>query len=355
MRKRVLVLYTMAGGGHLAAGNAISELCFDQGIDVVLEDPFAGVLDKAYKHLQTKGRHAWNAGYHLSDNPLSAWFTQRATYKKYKTVFRELAKGDFDFVIATQSMLARPLYWALQEQGKSIPIAIFITDPVTVHALWYAPMPMQYLVPFEETKQQLLKRGVQEERIKVVGWPISRAFRQQLPHQEKRKEFTFLVAGGANGVGMKKMMKSITASALLPKHCQVVLICGKNEKLRTSFEEKFIQESWITVYGYRNDMAKQMNESDVVIGKAGTAMICEAFSLNKPVMVTSQVLQQEKGNVELIKNHALGWVVKNSKEMVQVMEELVQNPVLLQERKQTVAQFWNTYQDRWKEYIEKHL
>ncbi len=65
-----------------------------------------------------------------------------------------------------------------------------------------------------------------------------------------------------------------------------------------------------------------MAKSDMIITKAGPGSIAEALAMNLPIIVTSWIPGQEKGNVEFVVREGVGHVAKDPKRVVKIIKEL---------------------------------
>src|SRR5439155_19090524 len=137
---------------------------------------------------------------------------------------------------------------ALQDVGLHIPFLTVVTDLVSVHASWFAPGADGYIVPTEQARQLYLARGLDPERVHVLGMPIDPKFTRPTESKEElQRKFglvpglpvVLLVGGGDGAGGLYDAARSISR-ARLP--VQLLIITGRNRRLyahlqrtRTSF------------------------------------------------------------------------------------------------------------------------
>ena len=84
-----------------------------------------------------------------------------------------------DVVVPIHPLLNHLTIRALQDLGLHIPFLTVVTDLVSVHFTWFAPGADGYIVPTEQAKQLYLERGLDPERVHVLGMPIDPKFRRQ--------------------------------------------------------------------------------------------------------------------------------------------------------------------------------
>lgn len=140
--------------------------------------------------------------------------------------------------------------------------------------------------------------------------------------------------GGFGSKVMYEIVEKIDA-ARLP--VQLILICGKNEKLAARLKAK----QWNTgmaVLGFTKEVHKLMHAADFMIGKPGPGSIAEAMQRGLPVIVecNSWTLPQERFNTEWVKAKSVGVVLKSFEDVVSGVKEMLE-PTKLSEFKENVA------------------
>ena len=140
--------------------------------------------------------------------------------------------------------------------------------------------------------------------------------------------------GGFGSKVMYEITKKIDAARL---QVQLILICGKNEKLAGRLKAK----KWhirTSVLGFTKEVHKLMRAADFLIGKPGPGSIAEAMQRGLPVIVecNSWTLPQERFNAEWVKEKKVGVVLKSFDEVVRGVQEMLE-PEKLAEFKKNVA------------------
>lgn len=149
-------------------------------------------------------------------------------------------------------------------------------------------------VPSYALNQCAKDRGLKENQIAQHGLPIREGFWSAgaVVSKEKLKldpEIpNVLVVGGGDGMGgivdIAKELGGELASSQC--HCQLTVVCGKNEKARQQLEEV----EWglpTQILGFVNNMDEWMRASDVLVTKAGPGTIAEASICGLPCMMFS--------------------------------------------------------------------
>ena len=86
---------------------------------------------------------------------------------------------------------------------------------------------------------------------------------------------------------------------------QLVVICGRNERLRQALQ----RSEWpipVQVCGFVDNVQEWMAASDCVITKAGPGTIAEALICGLPILVSGFIPGQEAGNVSFVVENGVG-------------------------------------------------
>ena len=158
--------------------------------------------------------------------------------------------------------------------------------------------------------------GIPDERVRVIGLPIRRAFAEMFnrPKAEIRAHLGLapdqplvLMTGGGAGIGRLMPIAQAVARRLSRHHpkAQMVIVTGQN---RTLYRQ-LCAEAWpipVFVRGYVENMAEWLAAADMLITKAGPGTLAEAACLGVPVMITGYIPGQETGNVAWTVEHGAG-------------------------------------------------
>jgi 1,2-diacylglycerol 3-beta-galactosyltransferase len=106
---------------------------------------------------------------------------------------------------------------------------------------------------------------------------------------------------------------------------QMILVCGKNEKLAARLRAA----KWnppLHIVGFTREVNRLMHAADFLIGKPGPGSIAEAMISGLPVLVecNSSTLPQERYNTEWVVKKQVGVVVKTLKNAVPAVRSLLE-------------------------------
>ena len=118
---------------------------------------------------------------------------------------------------------------------------------------------------------------------------------------------------------------------------QLILICGKNERLTTALRSR----KWrmpVFVEGFTTRVNYYMQLSDFFIGKPGPGSVSEAIAMNLPVIVecNAWTLPQERYNAEWVVEKEVGIVLKSFRGIDTAVAKLIEPTTLARYRTNTM-------------------
>ncbi|WP_164668113.1 MGDG synthase family glycosyltransferase [Virgibacillus doumboii] len=188
----------------------------------------------------------------------------------------------------------------MKEQLQSITVNVY-TD-YFVNRIWGIEGIDYHLVPSVMVKEDLLKKGVQEERIFITGIPIHPVFHLGKHSRESSEEISILVTGGSLGVGaIEKILASSTSDKI-----HYFVLCGKNEALYEQLvREKRQSVTPIPYVTSKGEMNALYDRVDAVVTKPGGVTVSECLMKRKPIFVYNPLPGQEKINADNLKQLGL--------------------------------------------------
>ena len=159
------------------------------------------------------------------------------------------------------------------------------------------------------------------------------ALRQELGLRTDRVTGMLLFGGFGSRV-MLEIVEQLDA-AKLP--LQLIVICGRNEKLA----EKLRARNWnlpLHIVGFTKEVHRLMWAADFLIGKPGPGSVAEAMMRKLPVILecNAWTLPQERYNTEWVKEKRVGIVLRNFREIVGGVKQMLE-PATLAEFRRNVA------------------
>jgi hypothetical protein len=358
-KRKIHVLFHDAGGGHRNTAVALKAVCEQQqrpwDINLVQFQELTDHLDvlrrltgiriqEQYNILLRNG-WTWGSEYLLRVLQLTIRIFHRPMVKLLANYWRV---HPADLLISVIPHFNREIAesWTSVYPGR--PFVTVITDMADFPPrFWIEPIAEQIVVAgsdravqqargFGKTKTNLFEASgmILRPEFYAEQKESCMTIRQQLGLDPQLP--TAIVLFGGYGSNVIFDISEQLDSARLP--LQLILICGKNEKLAARLRVK----QWnipVHVVGFTREVNRLMRAADFLIGKPGPGSIAEATASGLPVLVecNSGTLPQERYNTEWVAEKQVGVVVEHfKKEIVGAVQAFLQ-PGKLSEMKRNVS------------------
>lgn len=362
LMKKIHVLFHDGGGGHRNAAVALKTIAEQQRRDWHIEliqfqeltDPLdvlrklTGIrIQEQYNVLLQNG---WTLGsvYLLRLLQATIRLFHRPLLGLLENFWREKPA---DLLVSVIPHFNRELCESWSKIYPGRPFVTLITDLADFPPrFWIEPLKEQYVIAgTERAAEQARALGHDAAHIFRTSGMILRPDFYAPDNSDPlalRKELglrpdltTAIVLFGGHG---SKVMYEITRrldAAQLP--LQLILICGRNEKLAA----KFNAHPWrmpVKVIGFTKEIHKLMRAADFLIGKPGPGSIAEAMVRKLPVLIecNAWTLPQERYNAEWVTEKRVGIVLRDFREVVSGVQRML-DPAVLAEFRQNVAALEN--------------
>lgn len=230
----------------------------------------------------------------------------------------------------------RMLWESLQKAKPGTPFVTLFIDfadcPPHYH-YWIEPQEQFLLCPTERAVEQARSQGIPKERIfPISGVVINPRFYEPITVDRRIERqrlgldpdlpTALVMFGGYGSTVMLEIAKCLERS---PLNLQLILICGRNEKLATTLRRsqsrlpRFVET-------FTSEIPYYMHLSDFFIGKPGPGSISEALTMKLPVITecNASTLVQERYNAEWLVKNEVGIVLRNLRNIDKAVAELIQ-------------------------------
>jgi 1,2-diacylglycerol 3-beta-galactosyltransferase len=325
--KRVLILMSKTGGGHLASAQAIQATfgaLYGSQVETTIVDLLMDYLPwpmreapKSYGWIANRTPWLWSTLYRAGHTSWIADPIIEATVRLSATSIMEMfVHYRPDLVISVHPLVQEFAIHALERLQAKIPYAIVVTDLATVHPLWFHPEATRCYVASESANQAGLEAGLKRDQLRMYGLPVRPIFSQPTrPRAELRAELgmdanlpAVLLVGGGDGIGRVAVIARAIGKRLGARGSaagQMVIVCGRNKRLQTTLAS----EPWtipVQVHGFVNNMSDWMSASDCIVTKAGPGTIAESLIRGLPILLSGYIPGQEEGNVPYVVDNQVG-------------------------------------------------
>ena len=347
MFNKVLILSASAGAGHLRAAEAVRKAFIEldaarevQHIDALdyTNKLFRTMYSKAYLELVNAAPDVLGWLYDQLDKP---WRNERRRLALDKLNTRPFVKMleqcQPDIAVCTHFLPAEIISWLKAKRRLGCRQAIVVTD-LDVHAMWLCHHYEQYFVAMDETREHLAALGIPPDKITVSGIPIDPVFarpkdrrQMRIKHDLDPDRTTILVSAGGFGVG--PIEKVMSALLQLRHAAQIVVICGRSEKLRRKMERIAQRQpagnATLKIIGYTTEMDEYMAAADLAVGKPGGLTSSEALASGLVLVIVNPIPGQEERNSDHLLEEGAAIRCNNLPVLAYKIDSLLDDPVRL--------------------------
>ncbi|NJD01014.1 MAG: UDP-N-acetylglucosamine--LPS N-acetylglucosamine transferase [Ruminiclostridium sp.] len=340
---KVLFLSASTGGGHAKAAEAVMEVLkirhtgFNgqvvdtlKHISPIIDRLVVGTYLKTVKNtprIYGKFYKLSETGENISD--ITKTFNKLMAVKLVAFI-NEYAPS---VIVCTHTFPLQMLSSLKQKGLISIPVIGVVTDFVN-HLFWKLDGVDAFIVAHEYIKNDMIKAGMQGERIHTLGIPISRTFLEKKDRFQLTQEFglknkpTILIMGGSLGFGeFRDVFKSLLKCR---RDIQVIAVAGQNIKLEKELKVIACGSSKdIKILGYTNRISDLMDVSDFIITKPGGVTISEALVKKLPILIMSPIPGQEERNARFLTNTGVAAHIFRNEDLESLFCQVLDNPLRL--------------------------
>jgi Glycosyltransferase family 28 C-terminal domain len=342
---RIALIYFDAGGGHRNATTALEQAIQQSNpqrevqlvnlqeildsIDIIRQLTGLRIQDVYNRML----RNGWTLGSPHLMRMLQAMIRlyHGKTVRLLERYWRDLQPN---LVASLVPHFNRALCESLRKACPGKPFVTILTD--------IADYPPHFWI---EKQEQLLICGSERavEQARELGHPAERIFQtsgmilnprfynyspinreaERVKHGLEARRMTGLVLFGGQGA-RKKMLEIDQRLSESSLPIQLILICGKNERLSRELRG---QPRGIPrlIEGFTSNVPYYMQLADFFIGKPGPGSIAEAMAMGLPVIVerNAWTLPQERYNAVWVREKEVGLVVSNFAKIAEAVTQLL--------------------------------
>lgn len=328
---KVLILTAKFGMGHLSASNAIKQdiLKFDSKADVKVVDFYeysmpvlSKYIYKGFNILIKYGKELYKLYY--SGNDKKSANIDLLTRKLASSCEDIVEEERPDIIVSTFPMISKGVGYYKETTGSKVALVTCITD-ISSHYEWIAEHTDKYMVPCEEVRNELIKKGVSADKLVVYGIPVADKFKHSFEEFSRQKSSSkgskiidissymrkreLLIMGG--GLGVLPVKQEFYKKLNDVENMHTTIVAGKNEHLYNMIHNKYEN---ITVLGYTDKVNELMKKADCVVTKPGGITMFEAIYSLTPIVSFSTDLPNELHNIDFIEGNNFGIALEDSAE-----------------------------------------
>jgi processive 1,2-diacylglycerol beta-glucosyltransferase len=321
VKKRILILTASFGEGHNSAARGVRDglaRVAPDGTEVELHDLFAeayGLVNelvrKSYLAVVNFAPGAWGTVYRWLDRKkdFDAEFVRFSRLEDHFSALLERFQPDVMIcTFPAYPNILRQIQERNSECARPCKSVVVITDSITINAVWYRCASDYFIVANEQSGAVLRAAGIDAEKIKVFGFPVSPKFADSaasnrvLPPGDSKRRVLYMIHAATRGAPE-------LAQRLAELGVDLTVTIGRADTLMSKIEAAAGDKT--KVIGWTDELPRMLHESHLLIGKAGGATVQETIAAGCPMIINYVVAGQEEGNARLIVETNSG-VIANS-------------------------------------------
>jgi len=376
--RRIEFTFFDAGGGHRAAATALEMSIRSQNLpwDVHLLN-LQELLDeldilKKYARIRIQDFYNWmlRSGWTLGSEQLMK-VLQLSIRAWHRPLVRELEsywrQSQPDLLVSVVPHFNRALAESYARALPGRPYVTVLTDiadypphfwieplPVAVPVSPVSSQPRYYICGSDRAAVQARMMGHHADHIFRASGMIlhPRFYEPPVADRAAERERLGLLPGLPTavvlfgGFGSDVMLEIADRLQRSELALQLILICGRNEKLAAQLRARFPSGASpdssrfrCFVEGFTSRVNYYMQLADFFIGKPGPGSISEALAMHLPVILecNAWTLPQERYNADWVRESELGVVLKNFREIDRAVSQLLSGSTLARYRSHAAA------------------
>ncbi len=350
-RTHIIVIYTMAGGGHLAAAQALKETLEATGKHrVTLLNPYVELMPHLDLWKRLSGRASEDI-YNQSiiregktDLYCLAYYAGillnfKLAYKEGRQIIGNYFKKQKpDLVISVLPMLNRVIFDAVEDYRTSAPerahtkSAVLITDWTEYgRHIWFPKGRDYYAIcgTDESLKRAKSYKSLAPRALATQGILLKPSFQTGAATDKSQAKAELgldpnlpvicMLYGAQGSWRMKEMALALSQQ---PPEIQVLFLCGRNEELAHDMKNHPWPFASKTI-GFTNNVPLYLAASDIFVGKPGPGSVSEAVHFGLHLLLDqTMALPQEKPVLKWVKRSG-GASFKASKDFISGLNSLL--------------------------------
>jgi processive 1,2-diacylglycerol beta-glucosyltransferase len=321
---KAILLTCSTGQGHNSAAGAVAEALAARGVSCETKDAlsFLGeraseVITNAFVNIAVKTPRAFGVMYQTGEK-LSENFADRMKSPVYlanalyaQNLRRYLEENRIDFAVCPHLFPAEALTYLKRNGGLAARCCFVSTDYTCIPFLEETDLDTVF-VPDASLLPEFTGRGMDAAKLVPTGIPVAHRFCADTPRAEARRQLgfpenapVFLVMTGGEGCGDAVTLTSRILAALGGADARVVVLPGRNRKLRAALLSVFGDEPRVCVESFTEKVALFMDACDVLLSKPGGISSTEAAAKRVPLIHTPPIPGCETRNAEFFSQRGM--------------------------------------------------
>jgi processive 1,2-diacylglycerol beta-glucosyltransferase len=310
-----LVIYATFGEGHKRAAWSLKKFLNAPCRDLLEFCPpfIKKIYSTTYTIITDKFTFIWQILFNSSKNKFVNHVLGIIHRYIFSSLFKYLEQEKFEAVIVTHFFPLQLISSVKQKLG--LKIITIITD-LRVHPLWINDNVDFYFAAVKETKEDLVKLGIDEKKIVVGAVPVREGFLKTPLDDDVRNKFSidnrpvlfFVSSLRGNFPYLKDLISH------LQDDFNSFVIYGKNEKLKEDLQR--LTSPSLRILPFYEEIWELFGVSSIIISKPGGLTVFEGIYMKKPFIFTHYIPGQEEENMKLLSKYGIAKYADNEDELL---------------------------------------
>lgn len=337
---KILILSCSTGGGHNSAARAISDVLQSRGAETEIMDPIVLSSEKmkdtvsgVYNGLIKNAPIVFGAVYKIGA-AYEALHLPSPVYWANSTYAQKLAdyiaQNGFERVVCCHLYCMEAMTAVREKLHHDIPCIGIFTDYTLIPFMADTKLDA-YFIPHEELRGEITQK-MPDATLIPSGIPVNLKFRTETTQEEARdllglpqnKKIVLAIFGSVGCSKAEPLCERM--ETMLSDDSVAYVILGDNEKLYVKLSKKYEGSEKIRLLSYTDQVALYMRAADVLITKAGGLSSTEAAVTGVPIIHLRSIPGCETKNADFFSEHGMSLATRNTKEAVQLANELLAHP-----------------------------
>lgn len=333
----VLILSCSTGQGHNSVAEAIREALEAQGEACEIVDALRFISERTARFMSWGHSFVYchiprlfTAGYGAAERHTHALEEGSAAYRFFARGAEELynycASGGYETILCTHVFSAL-MYTEAKKKGFLPASSYFVATDYTCSPGTLDSDLDGYFIP-----DRIVAPQFRPKILYPVGIPIRRSFFSTFSQQDAKHMLGIpadhshiLMMCGSMGCGPIEEIVELLMTQM-PSHCELTVVCGKNQRLKEQLDAAAGQDGRIHIRGYVDNVPLLMDASDLYITKPGGISTTEAMAKGLPMVLVDAVAGCEEHNMRFFTELGGAVAAKKAEEITALCLMLLNEP-----------------------------
>ena len=328
---RILILTSIkTGSGHRASANAIEKKLQDKGHETLQLDvfPLMGkmglLMENSYIPLTTRAPFVYYLCQRFSEH--FPWFIHVQMYFRVRrNLLKVIDEFKPDLILSVHCMFTRAISHLIKREKLNIPFHIGVIDLMDPPKVWEDRSADITYVPTETIRKDYLKRGFDEKKVLVSGFPVRDDIVDRTIGKIVKGTVNILMVNASTD--LKKNLRFLEEVSRL-ENVSIEFVCGLDERMHRVLEQRKEEgrlKQNVRVHGFVTNVNEFLERSHILLTKAGPNMIMEAVHSDTAIIVTGHIKGQEDHNYRYVTENGFGLKCEDPERIHDTVKDFIES------------------------------